>query len=40
MENSNGNADKKNLRKQAKIIKQKKDAGICWNRKEKAAGEK
>ena len=26
---------KKNLRKQAKMIKQRKDAGICWNQKEK-----
>ena len=25
----------KNLRKQAKMVKQKKDVGICWNRKEK-----
>ena len=30
----------KNLQKQAKIIKQKKDAGICWNRKEKPTREK
>ena len=31
----------KNLRKKAKIIKQKKkDAGLCWNGKEKATREK
>ena len=36
MGNSTGNPDKKNLRKQAKIIKPNKDAGICWNKKEKA----
>ena len=36
MENSTGNADKKNLRKQAKMIKQRKDAGIWRNKKEKA----
>ena len=29
----------KNLRKQAKMIKQKKDAGICGNRKEKVTRE-
>ena len=31
---------KKKLRKQARIIKQKKDAEICGNRKEKATREK
>ena len=35
MGNSTGNEDKKNRQKQAKMIKQKKDAGICWNKKEK-----
>ena len=30
----------KNLRKQAKMIKQKKDGGICRNKKEKATQEK
>ena len=40
MENSTANVDKKNLRKQVKMIKQKKDAGICWNRQEKATREK
>ena len=30
----------KNLRKQAKMIKQEKDAGICRNKKEKATQEK
>ena len=40
MGNSTGNADKKNPRKQAKMIKEKEDAGICRNKKEKAAQEK
>ena len=39
MGDSTRNADK-NLRKQSKRIKQKKDAGICWNKKEKATQEK
>ena len=33
MGNSTGNGDKKNLRKQAKMIKQRKDSGICRNKK-------
>ena len=37
---STRNLDLKNPRKQAKMIKQKKDAGIIWNRKEKTAQEK
>ena len=37
--NSTGNADK-NLRKQPKMTKKRKDAGICRNKKEKAAQEK
>ena len=40
MGNLTGNADKKNLRKRAKMIKQAKDAGICRNKKEKATQEK
>ena len=36
MGNSTGNADKKNLRKQAKMIKQKKNAGTCRDQKGKA----
>ena len=39
MGNSTGNADK-NLRKQAKMIKQRKDAGTYRNKKEKATQEK
>ena len=40
MGNSTGNAEE-NLQKKAKMIKQKKkDAGICWNGKEKATREK
>ena len=35
MGNSTGNADK-NPRKKAKMIKQRKDAGICRNKQEKA----
>ena len=35
MENSTGNTDK-NLREQAKNIKQRKDTGICRDKKEKA----
>ena len=35
MGNSTGNADKKNLRKQAKTIKQRKDAGTCRDKKKK-----
>ena len=34
------NTDKKNLRKQAKMIKQRKDDGIIRNRKEKTTREK
>ena len=37
--NSSGNADK-NLRKRAKTIKQKKKAGLCRDKKEKASREK
>ena len=40
MGNLKGNPDKKNLRKQAKIIKQRKNAGICRDKKEKAIQEK
>ena len=40
MGNSTGNADKKHLRKQAKMIKLKKDAGTCRDKKEKATQEK
>ena len=40
MENSPGNLDKKNLRKQAKMIKQTKETGICRDKKEKATQEK
>ena len=39
MENSTGNADKKYLGKQAKVIKQIKNAGT-WDKKEKATQEK
>ena len=35
MGNSTGNADKKNLRKQAKMIKQRKDAETFRDKKEK-----
>ena len=35
MEISTRNSDKKNLRKQAKMIKQRKDDGIIRNRNEK-----
>ena len=37
---STRNSDKKNLRKQAKMIKQKKDVGIIWNWKDKTTLEK
>ena len=40
MGNSIGNEDKKNLRRQAKMIKQRKDAGICRNTKERVIQEK
>ena len=40
MVNSTGNADKKNLRKHAKKTKQRKDAGIRRNKKEKVTQEK
>ena len=40
MGNLTGNADKNKQQKQAKMIKQKKDAGICWGKKEKATREK
>ena len=41
MGNSTGNEDKKkNPRKPAKMIKQRKDDGICWNKNEKATQEK
>ena len=39
IENSTGNTDK-NLRKQAKMIKQRKDAGTCKDKKKKATQEK
>ena len=38
--NSTGIADKKNLRKQTKMTKQRKNSGICRNKKEKATQEK
>ena len=37
---STGNADKKSHEKKAKMIKQRKDAGIRRNKKEKATQEK
>ena len=40
MGNSTGNADSKNLRKQAKMIKQRKNTGKCRDKKEKAIQEK
>ena len=40
MGNSTGSADKKNLQKQTKMIKQRKDAGTCRDKKEKAIQEK
>ena len=40
MGNSTGNANKKNLRKQSRMIKQKKDTEICGNKKEEATREK
>ena len=40
MENSTGKADKKNLLKLTKMIKQRKYAGICRNKNEKATQEK
>ena len=40
MGNSTGNADEKNLRKQAKVIKQRKDAGTYRDKKENAKQEK
>ena len=39
MENSTRNADK-NLQKHAKMIKQRKNAGICRSKKEKVTQEK
>ena len=40
MGNSTGNADKKNLRKQAQMVKQRKETGRCRDEKEKAIQEK
>ena len=40
MGNLTEKADKKNLRKQAQMIKQKKDAGTCRDKKKKATQEK